>query len=289
MRTLTHITDRVERWAGADAVGQPLNNAAHAVIRPGPVKDQLSGSALGHPMHPALVGIPIGCWTSAALLDLTSKNSPAARRLIGLGVIFALPTALTGASDWSDTTGAEQRVGLVHAGLNLMAVASYACSWLVRRRGGGGRLLGLLGAVAATGAGYLGGHLAYSLGVGVDTNAFQTGPTSWEPVAFDSELEADNMRAVEAGRVQVLLARDGEGVVHALGNRCSHRGGPLDQGEMHDRCVVCPWHGSQFDLNDGSVRRGPATEPQPVYDVRVAGGAIEIQRAEPRSLRTNPI
>ena len=66
----------------------------------------------------------------------------------------------------------------------------------------------------------------------------------------------------------IMVVRDG-GEIRALADRCSHRGGPLSDGEISDGCVTCPWHGSVFRLADGSVERGPAAYPQPALDTRV--------------------
>ena len=74
----------------------------------------------------------------------------------------------------------------------------------------------------------------------------------------------------------ILLARE-DGRIFALSDRCSHRGGPLHQGAVEDGCVTCPWHGSTFRLDDGSVVKGPATTPQPVYDVRLRDGKVEVR------------
>ena len=79
-----------------------------------------------------------------------------------------------------------------------------------------------------------------------------------------------------AGEVPVVAIRSG-GRVHVLANRCSHMSGPLSDGELADGCLTCPWHGSRFDLTDGSVRRGPATAPQPSYETRVHDGKIEVR------------
>ena len=69
----------------------------------------------------------------------------------------------------------------------------------------------------------------------------------------------------------MLLARH-EGAVYALSDRCSHRGGPLHEGELRDGCVTCPLHGSVFKLEDGSVVQGPAAYPQPRWETRVRDG-----------------
>jgi uncharacterized membrane protein len=129
------------------------------------VRDLLTGRWLGHAAHPPLTDAPLGFWTSATVLDLVSPRSSrqAARRLVGLGVLAALPTAATGLAEFgllSDQT--DRRTAMVHATGNTAALAAYTGSWLARR-GGRHRLgvaLGLLGATLSAGAGYLGGHLA---------------------------------------------------------------------------------------------------------------------------------
>src|SRR5262249_61903034 len=64
----------------------------------------------------------------------------------------------------------------------------------------------------------------------------------------------------------------------AIQARCTHRGGPLNKGRLEGSLVTCPWHGSQFDVCSGAVRRGPATEPVRVYRATVEGdvGRIDV-------------
>ena len=284
------LTSRLERFDAVDRVAGPVRELVAKAITAGPLKDALSGTWLGHPFHPLLIAVPIGSFVGTSVLDLTSgDNAAAARRLVGLGVLSAVPTAASGLSDWSDTTGAEQRVGAVHAALNLAAVALYGASWVRRRRGdGAGTVLALAGGALVGAAGYLGGHLSYALGVGVDTNAFQVGPTEWQAIGPAAELGDGRPHAVSAGGVSLLVVEE-HGRYRVLDNRCSHRGAPLSDGEVADGCVTCPWHDSTFDLATGSVRRGPATQAQPVYETRVVDGMVEARRDEPRSLRANPV
>jgi nitrite reductase/ring-hydroxylating ferredoxin subunit len=74
----------------------------------------------------------------------------------------------------------------------------------------------------------------------------------------------------------VLLIRDNS-KLYALANTCSHAGGPLNEGELVEGCVVCPWHGSSFRLIDGSIVHGPASMPQPIYQTRIRDGKIEVR------------
>ncbi len=293
---LTAVAARIEASPDVDRVGAPLNTALHRLLRPGLIVDALSGKPLGHPAHPALVSAPIGCWTGALVADLAGEPR-AGRVLTGLGVLSALPVAATGASDWADTTGAEQRVGVIHLGFNLAATLLYGGSWWARRRGQHhlGVCLGVAGAALATGAGWLGGHLAYALGVGVDTNAFDGGPTEWTGVS-DQSAYSDFVSDGSAAGVSLVIVKPDRDSAHGpghpprvLANRCSHRGGPLAEGDLDGGCLRCPWHGSVFDTTTGQVRRGPATMAQPVYQVRGHGGNLEVRRDESRSLRINPV
>jgi nitrite reductase/ring-hydroxylating ferredoxin subunit len=140
-------------------------------------------------------------------------------------------------------------------------------------------ILSTLGASAVTLAGYLGGHLAYRKGIGVDQTAFQPETERWKRVMSESDLEEGSPRRVSVDGVDILLVRTGDGI-RALADRCSHRGGPLHEGEIKDGTVVCPWHQSAFALDDGRVVHGPATAPQPVYDVRTSDGQIEVRSAD---------
>jgi len=128
------------------------------------VRKLLTGAWLGHSLHPALTDLPLGAWMSASMLDLLGPDGSedAARRLTGIGVLGALPTALSGVADWrSLSKQTDRRVGVVHAAGNSAALAAYTCSWLARRRGHHrlGAALALAGAGLSGAAGYLGGHL----------------------------------------------------------------------------------------------------------------------------------
>ena len=289
-KTLDTIAGRIERLEILDKVGEPLAAACQKVLGRRGLTDVLSGTPIGHPAHPLLVAIPIGSWTPAMVFDLVGDRA-GARRLIGVGILSTLPAIVTGLSDWASTDGGERRTGQVHAAANSVALASYTASWLARGRGRhtAGIVWSLLGATAMTAGGWLGGHLAYALGVGVDTTAFQHAEGEWSRVAADSEVATGQLGMAELDGVPLLLTRDSAGTVVVMADRCSHRGGPLHEVVLEDGCVVCPWHDSAFAL-DGSVARGPATRPQPTYEVEVRVGEIFVRRSdEPRSLRTNPV
>jgi nitrite reductase/ring-hydroxylating ferredoxin subunit len=123
--------------------------------------------------------------------------------------------------------------------------------------------------------GYLGGHLACGQQIGVSHAVAEGLPTELTPVLREAELMENEPRRVELGASKVVLVKQG-GRVHALFETCSHLGGPLAEGSVEGNCIRCPWHGSLFSLEDGSVIEGPATAAQPCFDVRVRDGTIEV-------------
>jgi uncharacterized membrane protein len=163
---------RIETAELLDAPAAAIDPVVARMTKSSTVKDVLSGTPLGHRLHPTLTDIPIGCWTSAWILDFIAWNSGevAARQLTGLGVLTAIPTAAAGLSDWHDTQDGDRRVGVVHMASNGIALLLELASWSARRRGQHfrGAVLGFLGISAATVGGYLGGHLVFSRGIGVD-------------------------------------------------------------------------------------------------------------------------
>lgn len=285
-RPLLHeAAEQIGRVEALDPPAKKLGKVVRSALGPGKLKDALSGTFLGHALHPLLTDIPIGTWTSAIVLDLTGgrDTADASRRLIGTGILAALPTAVTGYSDWADSevgNDSVRRIGIVHAAANVTALTLFTASWAARRRGshGGGVTMALAGAGALAVGGHLGGHLSYVNGIGVDQTTFDEGPGDWTPTLPETELPEGSMTCVDAGGMDVLLARR-NGTVYALANRCTHRGGPLHEGELEDGCVVCPWHDSRFRLEDGAVDRGPATSPQPSFETRVNEGRIEVRLA----------
>ena len=173
-------TRRVEQARSLDRLVDLVRPVAEAVIAAPGRRDLLRGMWAGHAIHPVLTDLPIGCWTSAILLDLLGGEQarPAAHRLVALGLVGALPTAATGLAEWSGTGQREQRVGAVHAAANTVALGLYAASWRARAssRQRLGVLLGLAGGTATAVGGYLGGHLVAVRKVSSRNPAFETDP-----------------------------------------------------------------------------------------------------------------
>src|SRR3954469_4732632 len=221
--------ERLEQIDALDGVAERVSAAASSVTHKPPVSSLLSGTWIGHPLHPVLTDLPIGSWTSAFVLDLLGgpRSRPAAQSLVGLGVLTAVPTAVTGLADWADTSGPTRRIGAFHALTNLVGLGCYTLSWRARRRGRHfrGVVLAMAGAAAATGAAALGGHLVYRTGTGVDVNVFDPGPDEWTEATTATSLPGGDGRYVEAGPARVLALHDGPSGWHGIGARCSHRDG----------------------------------------------------------------
>ena len=280
------LTDRVERVETLDGVSKRLQKVVDQVVPEGStLKEVLSGTWLGHPIHPVLTDLVVGAWTSAAILDLLGgkRTRKASDRLVGVGVLSAVPTAAAGLSDWADLWDTQRRIAIVHATSNSTALALYSLSWLARKRKkrGLGVALSTVGYGAAMLSAYLGGSLTYSKGVGVNQTAFEEWPTDWTAVYDEAHLQEGTPAMGRAGKVDIFLVKQ-DGRIHAILDRCSHRGCGLHDGRINDGATVtCPCHGSTFRLEDGGVVRGPATSDQLALDVRVTDGKVEVKGPAP--------
>lgn len=95
-------------------------------------------------------------------------------------------------------------------------------------------------------------------------------------VATIDEMTDQPAKCVEVEGQKIALF-DVEGEFYALSDTCTHRGGPLSEGELEGAEVVCPWHGARFDVKTGTVSGPPATTGVKSYPVRVTGGDILIE------------
>jgi nitrite reductase/ring-hydroxylating ferredoxin subunit len=267
---------------------QPTVAAALSVDGPiGPeVANILHGTWLGHPLHVVLTDVPLGSWTAAAVLDVLEEKTGSraigrgADSAIAVGVVGAAAAALTGLTDWSKIGGGRpRRIGLAHGLINATATACYVTSLCLRlahsRRAG--RRLAWLGLIVSSVAAYLGGHLVYKEKIGVDHTADTSAPEDFVAVMAEAELRENELRRVDASGMPVLLVRRGNRI-YAIAETCAHLGGPLSEGKLEDATVRCPWHGSRFSLEDGRVLEGPSVHAQPVLEVRVRDGQIEVRR-----------
>ena len=300
--------DRVGNWHhdlvslvdGWDWI-RTLNDQLTAVLGPwrernqdNPVLELMHGGRwLGHPLHPALSDLPIGLWTGALILDVTDRDRDPGRG-IGPAALFsvaglaaAVATAATGVVDWTVSDDEDRRLGLFHGVLNTGALGLQGLSLAARLTGHKRPAQGLGAAsLAVTGAAaYLGGHLVFAKAVMVNRVAGADGPRRWVKVLEETELPDDVPTGVLADGRQILLYRH-DGSLYALDNLCSHAAGLLSRGTVEGLTVTCPLHGSQYCLADGSVRRGPSHQPQPVIRTRARNGWIEVRGNQPAPRRS---
>jgi nitrite reductase/ring-hydroxylating ferredoxin subunit/uncharacterized membrane protein len=279
---LTRVTDQ----PALDRVAEPLSRVVRQAFEAGgpaaqEAKNALHGTWLGHPLHPVLTDVPLGAWTTALALDAAANGDRGMRRAatfaIGVGLLSAVGAAVTGLTDWSETDGQSRRTGLVHGLLNLAATSLMAAAFLRRTNDSedDGKVLAWSGMAIAAASAYLGGDLVYAQRIGV-THADAQPPEAFTAVADSRALADNSMMRARAGDTDVLLVRQ-HGRACALVHSCAHLGGPLSEGTLKEGSVVCPWHGSEFALDDGRVLKGPATENQPCLIVRARDGRIEVK------------
>jgi nitrite reductase/ring-hydroxylating ferredoxin subunit/uncharacterized membrane protein len=281
---LSSLTDQ----PALDAIAEPLSAAVRGIYEAaGPAgrqaKNLLHGVWLRHPLHPVFTDLPLGAWTTGLVLDAVAavngdpRMKEAADIAIAVGLAGAAGAAVTGLTDWSETSGRARRTGLIHGLLNIAATTLYATAYVLRRNGSraSGQACALAGFSIAGGAAWLGGDLVYDQRIGV-THAAVEQPEEFTGVAASAAVADGSMARAHTDQADVLLVRQ-RGRLCALAHPCSHLGGPLSEGTLKDGSVVCPWHGSEFAIDDGRVINGPATQNQPVLAVRERDGRVEVK------------
>ena len=157
------LLGRVERSTGLDPVVRGAEPLASRIVARERLRRVLHGEATGIPLHIIYTDVPLGAWWMAQFLDLFPDDGMrrAATRLVGLGVVAAVPTALTGWAEWARADRGTRRVGIVHATANAVGTLVFMGSWAARsdsRHELGvrlGRLGGLVLLVGALCGGYM--------------------------------------------------------------------------------------------------------------------------------------
>jgi uncharacterized membrane protein len=279
LRELPHQTEQID---SLDHVAEHVAKAVKRAVPDGsPGNEVLSGADLGHPLHPPLTDVVIGAWTSALALDwLGGKRSgPAADRLVALGVLSAIPTAAAGLNDWATLRGPSRRLGLVHETTNVIATGLFGASWLARKVGHRlfGRLLALVGYGTVSLGAFLGRHLSFRRGVGVDHTALLEAPEDWTPVADEASVKELQPLLAKAGRGRDCACPRGRIVVRASRAMCSsRRSAPRGRG----RGWVCrlPLALESLPPLRRRSHERPTAHPQPAAEVRVHDSKVEVWR-----------
>jgi nitrite reductase/ring-hydroxylating ferredoxin subunit/uncharacterized membrane protein len=271
-------------------VSDPVDGLLNRMFQTGilrPLKLFLNGTWIGHPLHPVLKDIPVGAWTFTVIFDLAGllfkvpSFGVAASVTTAVGIAGALGAAVAGLMDWMDVDPPEKSVGAVHAILNVTATLIFA-AYLVMRWQGQWQLswatcvVGLAGYLLMTIGATLGGAMVYRMGVMINRNAYRNGPADFRGAVAASKLAEGQMVRVEVDGQPILMVKSGS-TICAIGAVCSHYGAPLNEGTIEGGAVRCPWHGSRFALEDGSVREGPTCTPVPSYEVRVVNDQVELK------------
>ncbi|APR75669.1 Ferredoxin, 2Fe-2S [Minicystis rosea] len=169
------IIQVIAEQAWIDRAADPLQNAIRGVLDRAPrLASFLHGDWLDHPLHAALVSIPVGAFATGLVLDgleLAGRRNyrRAADTVTAIGLGGAVVAVLPGLADWSRTEGAAKRVGFVHASLNVAIAGLYGASLVARRarHRKTGIALSIAGFSLAGFSAWLGGELAFRFAVGV--------------------------------------------------------------------------------------------------------------------------
>ena len=99
---------------------------------------------------------------------------------------------------------------------------------------------------------------------------------TFHKVAETKDLSSGAGMAVEVADHKIALFNV-DGTFYAVGDTCTHAGGPLSEGDLQGTTVICPWHGANYDLSTGKNLTAPAPEGVPSYKVRVEGNDIQVE------------
>jgi nitrite reductase/ring-hydroxylating ferredoxin subunit/uncharacterized membrane protein len=206
------------------------------------------------------------------------------RYLAPTGVVAGLVAAIPGIIDYLGSVppdSSAQERGRKHAIINSTALGLFSAGWMAARRSPAAAaplFLQGLGLAALSVGGWLGGTLVYRNQIGVDHRYANAG--KWQEETREAAtaralavaaapLGVNQMKLVHAGGRRIAVARTERGYA-AFDDRCTHKGGPLSDGTLMCGTVQCPWHGSQFDVNTGQVKCGPAEAPVRTYSPDMA-------------------
>lgn len=90
------------------------------------------------------------------------------------------------------------------------------------------------------------------------------------------EISSGESKQFNVGDIEILVINI-NGQYFCLAARCTHAGAPLVEGEIFGDVLICPWHGSNFRVTDGSVLKGPAERPLAVYKNVIKGNELFIE------------
>ena len=255
-------------------------------------------SIKSHPLHPILVSFPIAFLTGTFVSDVIATISGNENFWqtgyyleiagIGMGLLAAVPGIIDYVYTVPPKSSAKKR-GVKHGLLNVTHLVLFFIAWINRTAQIENATLILIleaaGLIILLFAGWLGGTLVYRNQIAVDPRYAEAGKWKEEyietttgkiKVAIAGELKVNQMKLLHIGDKRIVIGKTEKGYV-AFDDRCTHRGGSLAGGAMICSTVQCPWHGSQFSVETGMVKAGPAEENIFVYPLSEADGSIYLQ------------
>ena len=255
-------------------------------------------SIKSHPLHPILVSFPIAFLTGTLISDIIAAFSDnqtfwqTGYYLEIAGIVMGLLAAVPGIVDFVYTVppkSSAKKRGVKHGLLNVTHLILFFIAWMIRTDDI--ENITLILALEAAGlvimlfAGWLGGTLVYRNQIAVDPRYAEAGKWKEEyiesstgkiKVATAGELKVNQMKLLHIGNKRIVIGKTEKGYV-AFDDHCTHRGGSLAGGAMICSTVQCPWHGSQFSVETGIVKAGPAEESISVYPLSEEAGNIYLQ------------
>jgi nitrite reductase/ring-hydroxylating ferredoxin subunit/uncharacterized membrane protein len=246
-------------------------------------------SVMGHPVHQMMIPFPIAFLSGALIFDilgtLLDKQSfwTTGGYLAAAGILMALAAAIPGFIDYFFSippASSGKKRGTKHMIVNLSAVVLFLIAFITRlpveaEPGLTVILLEAAGTACLSAGGWLGDVLVNRNFIGPDhryANAGKWNETVLNNVsgqvhaASTDELKTDQMKLIILNGKRIVLAHTSEGYF-AFDDSCSHRGGSLADGVLICGTVQCLWHGSQFNIKNGSLICGPAKEKINTYKV----------------------
>ena len=250
----------------------------------------------GHPLHPILIVFPVAFFTGSLLFDISALITGShlywqvGKYFEISGIIGAFAAAIPGIIDYSYTvppdSSAKSRAKK-HGLINTVMIILFITAFLLRDDDSSGIIVAIeaAGVILLSIAGWMGGTLVHRNQIGVDIRYADAG--KWNEAYFEQftdelevaaadELQPDQMKLLHTAGKRIVLGRTSKGYV-AFNDRCTHRGGPLAAGAMICGTVQCPWHGSQFDVETGEVKAGPACEKIVTYKAEESNGKIYLK------------
>jgi len=253
-------------------------------------------SIKGHPIHPALIAFPVAFFTGTFIFDILGiiyDNDvlyAVSYYMQISGIAGSVLAAIPGVIDYFKTVppkSSAKKRATQHGLSNVTMLILFTIAWWLKGSEVNPYIiltLEIAGIILLLIAGWLGGTLVYRNQIGVDPRYANAGKWKEEhkdakhgviEVAATNELQANQMKLIHVNNKRIVIGKTENGFV-AFDDHCTHRGGSLAGGSMMCDTVQCPWHGSQFDVNTGFVKAGPAKENISTYHVLEENGKVYL-------------